>query len=246
MGFFGDAIGAFATGGVSMVPGGMNTVGDIVTGGAISNNKAIEETNAQNIAFAKEQNAFQERMSNSAYQRAMADMSKAGLNPMLAFSQGGASTPSGVSPSLTAPRPGDVGGGLGNTASKVMGLGMDMKKNAADVDLTRKNVDVADSQVRLNEINAEKNTASASETRENTKLLKKQQEKVDLEKQKVKQEVHRGERDNEIQDSRRDVDKKLAPADAWLDRIEQGAGVVGSALRSMFRGKSGGSPRRGP
>lgn len=60
-----------------------------------TNRSIANNANAQTAYQAQLNRDWQERMSNTSWQRGVADMKAAGINPMLAFSKGGASTPAG-------------------------------------------------------------------------------------------------------------------------------------------------------
>lgn len=88
------------------------TIGSSLIGAA-----GQRSANRQNVELGREQMAFQERMSGTAYQRAVQDMQAAGLNPMLAYSQGGASAPVGSMPQVQ-----NVAAAAVNSAQQAMGM----------------------------------------------------------------------------------------------------------------------------
>ena len=75
-----------------------------------------EDTAAYNSAEAAKLREWQEYMSNTAYQRAVRDMKLAGVNPILAYTQGGASTGTGMAASMDA-----ISGAQGNAIADSYG-----------------------------------------------------------------------------------------------------------------------------
>ena len=80
--------------GSSIISGGLGLLGGIMNNNANANQ--ANNANQFSAQQAQDQMNFQKDMSNTSYQRGTADMEAAGLNPMLAYSQGGASVPTGA------------------------------------------------------------------------------------------------------------------------------------------------------
>jgi len=202
-----------------------NVVGDVFTGGAVSNTQAVKDTNLTQMELAEKQMGFQREMSNTAYQRAMTDIRAAGINPLL-MTPGGASTPSGAMASLTAPEPGKIGAGLASSAKDAIVLNADVQNKNSSTELNKETANKAAAETR------ESNQRRANIFTD-TQLKYSQTKKASEDARAAKANADMAERENSLSRQRYAIDKKLMVPDAVIDRIN--TVVRGSSSRSPGR-----------
>lgn len=156
------------------------------------------EANAFSAAEAEKQRAWETEMSNTSYQRAVVDMQKAGVNPALAMSQGGASTPSGASATSVSPA-NDFS--FQDILSLVM-LPLQKKLIQAQAQQARDNGEAALITARANERNAGTNERNAGTNEQNAVS-----QRMDAESRRMQVEIERARARSQINVNEHEVER---------------------------------------
>ena len=147
-----------------------------------ANRDIAAAANAASAEQAAKQMDFQERMRSTQYQTAVEDMKKSGLNPMLAYTQGGAGTPSGAMGQVSTAK-------MGNSVGSALQGYQSLSMNNADIDLKKATTVGTTATTIKTEADTIKTAAEIGYILENTKLNTEQQRNLQTMLLKLQQEI---------------------------------------------------------
>lgn len=180
------------------------------------NQQQFDTAMANNNLQAEAQRQWASSMSSTAYQRATQDMRAAGINPMLAYMQGGASTPSGASAST----------GVGNAAQNPMGAMASAGFEVARYNNERKS---RESQMSLNEAMKDNARADAVLKSNNARTAVANAEMAEAQLPAVREQA-------QLDREKAVIDRRWLNYDSAANRARREAGTISNAVDAVTGG----------
>ena len=138
--------------------------GSIISGGTSAWGQAAANREAR--AASRRQMEFQERMQRNRYRYTMEDMRAAGLNPILAYQQGGGGAPSGASYT-----PGNIGAGAAQALSTGINSAINARYTGQQMKLIKEQIKNTEQDTKHKLEQTYREAAEGAKTLATTKIL---------------------------------------------------------------------------